>query len=68
MLYNPYVWFLLFVTIVPLTAVILVVVFGISVDSLFSLGTGSASLTCFHCGAETPANAKTCSQCGEELQ
>ena len=50
------------------TVVILVVVFGVSVDSLFSLGTGSASLTCFHCGAETPANSKTCSQCGEELQ
>ncbi len=66
--YNPFVWFFLFVMMVPLTVVLLIVVFGISVDSLFSLGADSASLTCFHCGAETPAKAKTCSQCGEELQ
>lgn len=28
----------------------------------------SAKLTCYHCGQETAATAKTCQQCGGELQ
>ena len=41
---------------------------GVSVDSLFAISDGNATLTCFHCGQETKANGKTCEHCGGELQ
>ena len=47
---------------------VLFVHFADSLDESKSLGSGQATLNCFHCGAETPANQKTCKVCGGELQ
>ena len=49
--------------------VLIVVVVGISAafGSLRKFQWGHANLNCPHCDAETPANQKTCQQCGHEL-
>jgi hypothetical protein len=41
---------------------------SIGLDGLFAASEGQGTLTCWHCGAETPAGRRHCRHCGGELQ
>lgn len=60
--------FLVFGIVAIFIGIVLVIVFGVGLDSLLSLRRDKPTLDCFHCGMATPANEKTCENCGEELQ
>jgi hypothetical protein len=66
----PYFW--IFLALIPLAipVVFFLIAYLISlVDKAESSPLSStATLTCYHCGQETAATAKTCQQCGGELQ
>ena len=66
----PYVWILLALIPLAIPVVFFLITFLISlVDKAESSSlSATATLTCYHCGQETAATAKTCRQCGGELQ
>jgi hypothetical protein len=41
---------------------------SVGMDGLFAANEPRGQLTCWHCGKQTRAGLKQCTQCGKELQ